>query len=350
MIQYSLAIPTFNRSGDLKILLDSILVNLQNLNPIFLNAIEILVSNNASTDNTHNLLNNYKKKMPCSFKVFTQKNNIGFDKNWFFCFKKSRGTYVHVVGDDDVMMPGFLEFIFKNKYLNLDLPLISIKTFGYDIEPVSERPLVLNSYLKIVSKFVFLKNIKSTLTFISAVLIKKDKIKELNVFSKFIGTAIIHVPILLALLKEGNKFGLIDDYFIAAKRSNLPNFCFIEFLVMRVKEVFEIIFGKSKEGGYLKKIYFNQLLLDFVPLEILRYKIYKPSFATGYKKKLFVFFSHNWRFWLFSFPVMLIPVNFKFFSYFFIILGKLVAGNHRRVFFEVFNRLCLIRFFKKNKS
>jgi glycosyltransferase involved in cell wall biosynthesis len=88
----SIGIPTFNRS---KLLITAIS---SALNQSYKN-IEIIISNNCSTDNTAEILKPYKKLK--NIKVFNQRKNIGVVNNWNFCLNKSKGKYFIMLSDDD---------------------------------------------------------------------------------------------------------------------------------------------------------------------------------------------------------------------------------------------------------
>ena len=75
----SIGIPTFNRS---KLLITAIS---SALNQSYKN-IEIIISNNCSTDNTAEILKSYEKLK--NIKVFNQIKNIGVVNNWKFLFKQ----------------------------------------------------------------------------------------------------------------------------------------------------------------------------------------------------------------------------------------------------------------------
>ena len=91
----SICIPTFNRS----IQLASILLDLQACSAILGDQIEILVSDNCSSDATEELVEAFSHDFP--IKYFRQDVNTGPTSNYLFLLSQAIGTYCWVTGDDD---------------------------------------------------------------------------------------------------------------------------------------------------------------------------------------------------------------------------------------------------------
>ena len=111
-----IAIPTFNRSTFLNALLDSIVISIQNIDQKYVQFIEVIISNNSSSDDTLIVLEKYSEIFDnhnLSYKFYNQKKNIGFDLNYLFCLKKATARYVHIIGDDDCVSLDYFEKILK---------------------------------------------------------------------------------------------------------------------------------------------------------------------------------------------------------------------------------------------
>jgi glycosyltransferase involved in cell wall biosynthesis len=113
----TIAIPTFNREVKLRSQLTCIL-NLIEINELKIN-LEILIANNASTDNTSELLADFKKRY--SFiEVINHQKNIGFVNNYKFLINKAKGEFIWVVGDDDPLNSNVLDTIYNAIIKNVD--------------------------------------------------------------------------------------------------------------------------------------------------------------------------------------------------------------------------------------
>jgi glycosyltransferase involved in cell wall biosynthesis len=93
MPKVTIAIPTFNRVVFLQQALDSALAQ------TYPN-IEVIVSNNASTDGTEKLLSTYSDER---LKVMHQVSNIGMMGNWDACLASASGEFFLLLSDDDVL-------------------------------------------------------------------------------------------------------------------------------------------------------------------------------------------------------------------------------------------------------
>lgn len=101
----SICMPTFNRASHIERQLSFIL---EEARPYLGSEIEILVSNNASPDETDRVIREIERKAGGGFSYTLQPENIGAVPNVHFLIKKAKGKYVWVVGDDDVLRSGTL--------------------------------------------------------------------------------------------------------------------------------------------------------------------------------------------------------------------------------------------------
>ena len=95
----TIAIPTFNRASFLKDCVASALAQ-------SFDRFEVVVSDNASTDDTQKILRGFNDDR---LRVIRQETNIGLIPNWNACLAAARGDYVVIVSDDDRVAPHFLE-------------------------------------------------------------------------------------------------------------------------------------------------------------------------------------------------------------------------------------------------
>lgn len=99
LAKVSVAIPTRNRSKLLKRAIDFV------LRQTYKN-FELIVLDNASTDDTKEVVSSFRDK-----RIVYKRNsrNLGIISNWNEAIKCSKGEYLNIFHDDDVMYPTFLE-------------------------------------------------------------------------------------------------------------------------------------------------------------------------------------------------------------------------------------------------
>lgn len=99
----SICILTYNRVGTLREALDSILPQVVDRPEI-----EVVVSDNASTDNTGEVVRGYCERNP-RLRYSRNEVNGGFDGNFVACIEKAAGRYTAFFSDDDIAPPDFVE-------------------------------------------------------------------------------------------------------------------------------------------------------------------------------------------------------------------------------------------------
>lgn len=131
----SICIPTYNRAPELAQLLDSIASQSgHNL------AFEIIVSDNASTDDTPALIaRRIAAGMPIVYDRMTE--NRGFDRNILNVTAIASGDYCWLFGSDDLMEPGALARVEHVLLRYPDLTGISVGSQGYSPD-LSQRVFV----------------------------------------------------------------------------------------------------------------------------------------------------------------------------------------------------------------
>lgn len=103
----SIAVPTFNRFRWLSLTLPEIIAQVRDMPD---GDIEVIVSDNCSTDGSWEYLQQLAKQVPF-LRVYRNKTNIGGEANFFLLPALASGRYLHMIGDDDLLKPGALKRI-----------------------------------------------------------------------------------------------------------------------------------------------------------------------------------------------------------------------------------------------
>ena len=106
----SILVPTYNRAS----FLERLLLELERQTGTQDSAleVEILIGNNASTDNTSRLLQQFQGRNP-KWKIIQNSANLGPDANMVHLIAEARGSYRWIIGDDDCPFPGLIVHILK---------------------------------------------------------------------------------------------------------------------------------------------------------------------------------------------------------------------------------------------
>ena len=93
----SMCIPTYNGGDKLEICLDKLFTSIAgNMD------VEVIVSDNCSTDNTQEIIRKYKTNS--CFRYYRNDTNVGFSGNLLLLIDNyAKGDYCWVIGDDDFL-------------------------------------------------------------------------------------------------------------------------------------------------------------------------------------------------------------------------------------------------------
>jgi glycosyltransferase involved in cell wall biosynthesis len=132
----SLCIPTFNRSGLLAGLLESILLEW----PSAEGQMEVVVSDNCSTDDTADVVRHFRTQMPIRY--HRHDRNIGVTANICFVPGLATGCYCWILGDDDLLVPGAVTRVLSLLIEHSDVRGVVV---GYSYQPDAGRSRYLGS-------------------------------------------------------------------------------------------------------------------------------------------------------------------------------------------------------------
>ena len=128
-VKLTIGIPTWNRSTEIHDAIDSILVQLDDT---LRSQVEILISDNASTDETQSVVSEYSTRCPGLFSVRRNSQNIGFSRNVDALFRYARGDFVLILSDDDALEPDALQEIFMALLRYPDIQAMFVLASTYD--------------------------------------------------------------------------------------------------------------------------------------------------------------------------------------------------------------------------
>lgn len=97
------AIPTYNGAEFLAGAIESIV---KEAAAEKLKDIEVLISDNCSTDGTREIAEKYQAEYPGMVRYRRNTENVGYDRNVDLAVREARGEYVWLIGDDDYLSPG----------------------------------------------------------------------------------------------------------------------------------------------------------------------------------------------------------------------------------------------------
>lgn len=125
-MKLSIAIATYNRAGLLRETVENIAGQIHGYSDI-----EIVISDNASIDNTQETVKKLQEKYPY-IKYFRNDTNLGAERNFCNAVERSEGEYVWLFSDDDKMQDNSIDYIMDILRQYEDLAVIHLNWGAYD--------------------------------------------------------------------------------------------------------------------------------------------------------------------------------------------------------------------------
>lgn len=201
----SICIPTFNRGGFLRKVLESI-----SSQDIFRNSnqVEVIIADNCSEDDTEFVGNEFANQFPEKIKYYRNTTNIGASMNCEFVLSKGGGTFLKLHNDNLLIRDGALSEIIKVINATKDEKPIIFITNGNNRQ--GDSPIAVCNNMN-----EFIHHVSFFSTWIGGFGIWKDQFNHIPKFSQNPHYNLIHTDIIYRLLSFGKRaIVLYEPYFV----------------------------------------------------------------------------------------------------------------------------------------
>lgn len=282
----TIAIPTFNRAP---FLARSLARLEREMAQVAQGRIELIVSDNASTDETVRVIEQaLARGLPLH--VIRNARNRGADINTAQCFAVATGRYVLVLGDDDLIVTGGLPRLI-NLLAQDDYGVVCLRPFGFDVDDSAERPCVTPSEEIFTAPGPFLIRCGPLVTFISACVVNKSWLKDIDPFRQCGGQLVqMHLVLEAALRADRNLF--VPDYLIAGQRNNSGGYDFAKVFVTEFGRILDI-YGERGLNAQTRAAIERQMILTFYPGALLRQRRTADADLVGMRKAFAARYTHE---------------------------------------------------------
>ncbi|OAB35262.1 hypothetical protein PMSD_13095 [Paenibacillus macquariensis subsp. defensor] len=189
----SICIPTYNRSSNLDRCLNAILSQLKDDSPV-----EVLVSDNASTDDTAEVVSRYAALYPC-LKYSCNSVNIGADRNIYHVMRLAQGTFVKMQGDDDYCVDGTLMPLIDVVNTHRECGIIHVHVHNNDRRIYTAEG---------AEAFLGASMIMST--FISGMILRREDLEQVEQPTLFLDSSFNQMYLQYAILMKNPKFCVVN--------------------------------------------------------------------------------------------------------------------------------------------
>lgn len=303
-IKLTLGIPTYNGSTYIKDCIESIVKQLHSHNKY----VEILISDNASTDGTDKIVEEYLRKYAYLFRYYRNKTNIGGDRNVDNIFKKARGDFVWLIGDDDQIIPGMLKYVLKKIINNREMSIFSVNAKIYNREltkvwqeqvfEVEERIYTPQEYYDVIGASAALN---------SSIIVRRDLWPfDENVY-EYAKPNWVSLYKIYSSLRDGKAYVITDvciDYRGGSMRWHKNG----RWLTM-ILDLCDTLDNITIKLGYSQNITNKHIKekLRSLPITIINAKRNNLSLSRELQTRLRLRFGDSLDYWLRSYPLLYIP-------------------------------------------
>jgi abequosyltransferase len=301
----TIAIPTYNRAKCLAVSLLQIKRQIKDLN----NEVEVMVSDNNSTDNTEETVR-IMISNGLNLRYIKNKENIGSDKNYFQCYQLAQGKYVLIMGDDDYFIDGALVRIMA-VLKGGDYGIIHLKGYPLlgklDVHQRLQNNLDIKEYS---DKEAYVRSIHYFFTFSSANIFNKGLVnipeKDIN---KYLDTRLVQLMWIFSALFNSQQNIIIETPTFNATQNNSGGFKICQVFGVNQNKIFQYFIKKQKIARKYFVLINQELLLSYLPYWLVSQRglpkagfIKENSFAS-----LFPVFWGYLNFWKYTVPVIFLP-------------------------------------------
>ncbi len=268
-IKLSICMPTYNFAKFIGQTLDSIL-------PQLTSETEVIILDGGSTDNTPQVVESYQKRSPY-IHYFRQPERGGIDKDMHLSVEKAQGEYCWLFSSDDIMEKDTIATILEEIKLGMDLYLCNHAICSLDISEVLQGHQFFKDAKDTIFDLADPKQKKSYFktatcttaffSFMSALVIKRDRWIQTTVESQFFGSCWAHVARIFNMIPHGLKVKSLSAIFLR-KRSFNCSFSdrgIIHRLALAIdgyQDIAHTIFGRdSKEAFHIRRALRNEFLV-----------------------------------------------------------------------------------------
>jgi abequosyltransferase len=170
----SICIPTFNRGDFLEQALASII---DSLSEKAQSQIEIVISNNASTDKTAEIISTFQEKLPkISWNIVHQTTNIG-SINVVVVTKYAIGKFIWIVSDDDIVSKSSIKYILQTLQDKSDTKSLILEYSTFQENPINKKQIPFKIKEKVLDRDEALSILSTNITFLSILIFKNKNLQ-----------------------------------------------------------------------------------------------------------------------------------------------------------------------------
>jgi glycosyltransferase involved in cell wall biosynthesis len=300
------------------------------------NKVEILISDNCSSDDTSAVVGGFVSKgLPIRY--IRNSENFGSDSNIAQCFNYAAGRYVLILGDDDVLVDGALPWLVE-RLSGPELGVLCMRPYGFDRDFREEHPGGSGKELMFGNGGDFLAEIGPMVTLISACIINKGLLDKVDA-NDFCGGNLVQVHLVIRAALAARQSVFVNRYMVACKRNNSGGY---EFSRVFVEELGRILDQYRSMGLSPESIrsFETRTLLGYYPYYLLRQRMARGITDNDAYLRIRTRFGDRWLFRILLAPILSWPRPLAIiWGACATLAGRMAIGDTRRGAMFAWNRL-----------
>lgn len=266
----TIAIPTYNRAKILDLALNRLFPQVKE----FEEEIELIISDNASQDNTQEVIRkNIEKYNIKNIITYRHKVNTGYFGNFKKCRELSHGEYFWLLSDNEHVNDGLISFLLNSIKKNNNFSSF----FLY------REKLNGNRYILLSSKFNYLVEQEKAylLTLISSVIFINDKTYDNYLVTKYENNSFLGFLYLSSALRKNSHIGIIKGISMFSYPSKVT-FNVFESWTKDIIECVDYIYEIGLLDNSLRNKFVTSYLINVVYRHVLKYKAFGNLYGKYY--------------------------------------------------------------------
>lgn len=221
-MKLSVCIPTFNRAELLRETLQSFLPQLRP-------GVQIVVSDNASTDHTSEVVTQFRSQYP-DVVYHRWPVNMGADRNYLKTIELAEGEYCWMFGSDDTIGPNAVSQVLEQLDASVDIVLCNRLECTCDMIPWMRQnwlredigPTTFRfSESGVIRRYLELSLLPGALfSYLSSIIVRRSAWNSVRYDERFTGTAYSHAFILLSLVRQGCRLKYDPRHLVNSRGGN----------------------------------------------------------------------------------------------------------------------------------
>lgn len=256
----SVVVPTFNRVATLKLLLDTLVTELNGLEGL----VQVIIGDNASTDTTPEATAAFARGRPW-VNVLRHATNVGPEENFCLCLEQVNTPYFWIIGDDDLPRAGALRALVDLlDRTQPDLVYLESRWLTHLKDNEPEDPVAL---LKVVQldRLAFARRVHVWTTFISGMVVNRERflqIKPALTTRRYMNTSLVQLGWVLNVLSAGRKFLHVTTTCVLATEGNSGGYQLVKVFADNFPRIVKDVLGS--ESAECRAIVFRHSVM-FLP-------------------------------------------------------------------------------------